>query len=390
MKISIPKTALVAALTRCAAVAHDKASLPILTHVLIEALPGSLRIHATDLEVGYSTVIDNIVWLGGGDEVFSRYTLPAKKLLEIAKAIPVDMIDLTNEDDHIFTISGGTASFVLHGLDPSEYPVVTPIEGEEVVLTAAALHEAIFPVVYCQSKNADKPNLNGIKFQLEENVEGDLFIVTAATDGHRLCLNTVPVAENEDEPETAKPVECNAELAKGVTIPSKAVAEILHLGTTGLAVLTMAGGQLCVSIGDERLTLRLLEGEFPDINRVIPKNQTSRIIVKRQALLDSIARVRIATDKENMRGVNMETEDGRINLSSTLPMQGVEARDSLSAEIIDTPPALRFCSEYLQQALTNIQTAEIEMHFIDAMSPMLILPHGTDFPQSVIMPMRGN
>jgi DNA polymerase III sliding clamp (beta) subunit (PCNA family) len=91
-----------------------------------------------------------------------------------------------------------------------------------------------------------------------------------------------------------------------------------------------------------------------------------------------------------MRGINMETADGRINLSSTLPMQGVEARDSLTAEIIEIPPALRFCSEYLQQALGNITTASIEMHFLNELSPMLIMPHGTDFPQAVIMPMRGN
>jgi DNA polymerase-3 subunit beta len=390
MRISIPKTALVAALTRCAAVAHDKTILPILTHVLIEALVGSLRIHATDLEVGYSTVIDNIVWLSGGDEVFSRYTLPAKKLLEIVKAIPVDMVDVATEGNQVFTISGGTASFVLHGLDPTEYPVVAVVEGEEITITAKSLHEAMAPVTYCQSKNPDKLNLNGMFFQLELNVEGDLFVVTAATDGHRLCLNTVPVVPvEEDESFISTSGELGV-LGVGVTVPAKAISEILHLSTEGLAVLTMAGQQLCISIGDERLTLRLIDGTFPDVNRVIPKNQTGRIIVKRQALVDAIARVRIATDKENLRGIDMEiSEDDQIVLAATLPMQGVEATDRVTAEIIDKPEPFRVSAEYLQQALSNISSTSIEMLFVDSMSPIMIIPAGTDFPQAIIMPMRG-
>lgn len=389
MIISVPKTAFVSALSRCAACANDKASMPILTHVLIQALATTIRVHATDLEVGYTTVVDNIVWLSGED-YFTKFVLPAKKLLEIVKAIPVEMVDITTTGDQAFTISGGTASFIIHGLDPAEYPEITTVEGEEITITAASLHEAIAPVVYCQSKNADKLNLNGINLQLELNAEGDLFVVTAATDGHRLCLNTVPVIPiEEDEPFISTDGELGI-LLKGITIPSKAVSEILHLGTSGLAVLTMSGNHLCVSIGDERLTLRLIDAPFPDVERVIPKNHTSRIIVKRQALLDAIARVRIATNKENMRGIDMEVfEADQIILTATLPLHGIEARDRVTAEIIDTPEPIRFSAEYLSQALSNITTANIEMLFVDATSPITIIPGGTDFPQAIIMPMRG-
>lgn len=390
MKISIPKTAFVSALTRCAACVPSGTSMPILGHVLIQALAGTIRINATDLEVGYSTVIDNIVWLEGED-FFTKYALPAKKLLEIVKAIPVEMVDFATEGDQAFMISGGTASFSLLGLDPAEYPEVKVIEGSEITITAKALHEVIAPVSYCQSKDINKLNINGMFLQLEKNVEGDLFVVTAATDGHRLCLNTVPVMPGEeDEPFISSESDLGI-LAKGITLPSKAVAEILHLGTSGLAVLTMAGNSLCVSIADERLTLRLIEGEFPDFNRIVPKNQTGRIIVKRQPLLDAIARVRIATDKENLRGINMDiTEDGRIALSATLPMQGIEARDHITAEIVTAPEPMKFSAEYLAQALANIQQSSVEMLFVDSLTPMMIIPAGTDFPQAIIMPMRNS
>lgn len=392
MKISIPKTAFISAMSRCAACVPSGTSMPILGHVLIQALATTIRINATDLEVGYSTVIDNIVWLEGED-YFTKYALPAKKLLEIVKAIPVDMIDFATEGDQAFTISGGTTSFTLLGLDPAEYPEVTVVEGSEITITAKSLHEAIAPVTYCQSKDINKLNINGMFLQLEENVEGDLFVVTAATDGHRLCLNTVPVIPvEEDEPFITSEGDFGL-LAKGITVPSKAITEILHLGTSGLAVLTidMNGNSLCVSIGDERLTLRLIGGEFPDVNRVIPKNQTGRIIIKRQALLDAIARVRIATDKENLRGINMDiTDDGRIALSAALPTQGLEARDHITAEIITAPEPMKFSAEYLAQALANIQTSSIEMLFVDSLTPMMIIPSGTDFPQAIIMPMRNS
>lgn len=394
MRISIPKNAFATALTRCAACIPSGNSLPILGQVLLKPTATSILVSATDLEVGYGTAVDNIIWLEGVEkDCFTEYTLPAKKLLEIVKAIPVEMVDIATEGNQTFTISGGTVSYTVLGLDQTEYPKVTAIEGSEIILTAKALHEAIAPVTYCQSKDHTKYNLNGILLQLEENEDGDLFIVTAATDGHRLCLNTVPViADEESEAHLATESDLG-KLAKGITLPSKAVAEILHLGTAGLAVLTMdePGNSLCVSIGDERLTLRLISGEFPDFNRIIPKNQTGRIIVKRQPLLDAIARVRIATDKENLRGINMEiTEDGRIALSAQLPSQGLEARDHISAEIITAPEPMKFSAEYLAQALANLQTASIEMLFVDAMSPVMVAPWGTEFPQAIIMPMRNS
>ena len=385
MHFTIAKTHFTAALARCAVICDVKASMAILANCLLTVTPDSLKIFATDLEVGYETAIE----IRDYDDLSSDpfiICVGAKKLCEFAKAIPAsDILVTIDAASHTITLGGGTAAFSMAGLDAEEYPSPQAVTGTEITIPAQQLHDALAPVTYCQSK--DKPNLSGVWLKLEENVDDDLFLVTAATDGHRICLNSTPLSGDEE----SVPLDFVAQLHAGVIIPSKAVTEILHLDTAGPAVVTVSSNHLVVSSGTERLTLRLIEGTFPDIDRVIPTEHNSRIIIKRQAFIDGVSRVRIASDKENMRGVTMETTlelDG-ITLAAAIPQQGIEAHDRVTADIIATPPPMRLCSEYLLQALNNIGTASVELLFKDAMSGLLITPVGTDFPQAVIMPMRG-
>jgi DNA polymerase-3 subunit beta len=398
MKFTIPQKELVAALTRCAAIAGGRSSTPILEQVLLDPRAGCLHVQATDLEIGYHTVVDGIIWLGVDTFVPGEYlpfTLPAKKLLEIVKAIPVTMVDFTAGDMQTFTISGGTVSYTLAGLDPSEYPATENIQGSFITIPAHTLHQALGPVTYCQSKNTEKANLNGSWFKLEENENDDIFLTTASTDGHRLCLNSIPIPGGDDD----EGLDYLPELAKGITIPGKGISEILALdiksgadedGNT-LAVITMANNSLAVSIGHERLTIRLLATEFPDVNRVIPTGQTERISIKRQSLIDSILRCRIATDKENLRGIDLKVNEERdgIVLSAAIPLLGLEAHDRITAEITESPEPMRFNAEYLLQALNNIGTTNVDILFKGPLTPVMIVPAGSDFPQAVIMPMRG-
>ncbi|MDD2365157.1 MAG: DNA polymerase III subunit beta [Desulfuromonadaceae bacterium] len=393
MKFTISKAPLVAALARCAAIAGSK-SMAILDNCLITVIPAAIKLFATDLEVGYETAIE----IRDPDFADCEFTscLLAKKLHEIAKAMPIS--DVTIDIDaatHKFTISGGTFSTTLDGHDATDYPQPPIITGEPLAIPAAQLLEAIAPVAYCQSKDGSKPNLEGVWLKFEENHDGDVFITTAATDGHRLCLNTTPITGDYD----SEPLDYIPALAKGIVIPSKAIGEILHLDTTPddetpcPCVITIAENKLVLTVREERLTITLCGLEFPDVNRVIPQGTTGKIIIKRQALIDAITRVKIATDKENMRGINLDALEDRsgITLSATMPQQNIEATDQITAELINYPCVIpiRFCSDYLLQALGNMAQTQIELNFKDPLSPMLITPAGTDFPQAVVMPMRG-
>lgn len=389
MKFTVSKAPFSAALARCAVISEVKSTLSILTHCLLTVTPGSVKIFATDLEVGYETAIE----IRDPDFENCAFTgcFPAKKLSEVVKSIPSNDVHIEIDTaQQTVTVYGGTVTFKLAGLDADEYPELPSVIGKEMVISASSIHDALAPIIYCQAKDPAKSNLNGSLFKLEENDDGDVFIVTASTDGHRLCLNTLPVSVSEDD-ERIPPLEYTPELASGVIIPAKAVTEILHLGTEGPAVVTIAGNNLLISSGDERLTLRLIDLAFPDVNRVIPKNQHGRIIIKRQSLIDAVARVKVATDKDNMRGIDLEVAADRdaITLSGSIPARGIEAQDGVTAEISGEIEPMRISCEYLLQALANITTASVELLISDPVSPLLIIPSGTDFPQAVIMPMRG-
>jgi DNA polymerase-3 subunit beta len=394
MKFTISKAPLAAALARCAAIADAKASMALLANVLLTITPGAIKVFATDLEVGYETAIE----IRDPDFADSAFVtcVPAKKLSEMIKAVPTTDIQFDIDCGlHKIIITGGTVSFKLAGIDADGYPQAPVVNGDEIVIPAKSLVDALTPVAYCQSKDATKPNLHGIWLKFEENNDGDVFITTAATDGHRCALHTTPVEGVETEQ-----LEAVTELVKGVVIPSKAVTEILHLSTTTdgdedgpcSCVITVAENKLVLAVSDKRLSLSLSGAEFPDVTQVIPKNTVGRIDIKRQALIDAITRVRVATDsKEKFRAISFSVAEdgGGIILDASAPAQDMEAQDRVTAEIITAPEPVKLNSEYLLQVLTNMHHGTVEIHFKDPLSPLLIMPSGTDSLQAVIMPMRG-
>lgn len=385
MKFSIPQKELSIALTRCAAIAaSSRTSLPVLANVLLTPLDSMLKICATDLEVGFTTIVDGIFWNEACNGNESPFLLPAKTLCDCIKAMPDG--DVTFDViDHIATISSGTARFVLTGLDSADFPQIETSPGDGITFDPTALGHVLKHVAYCQSRDADKFNLNGVFLQLEHNVEGDLFFVTAATDGHRLCTDTNQACSSDQDDLIEG--EIPDELVKGIVIPTKGVAELIKLVGDGPAVMSLVKNTLVVSLGDEILTLHLIESTFPDVKRVIPKDPPHQIKVKRQSLIDALERCRIITHKDSRR-VNLSASENSINIESAIPAVGQEAADHISAEYGDTPPAISLNVEYLLQALGNMSTAEVELYITDELTPMIINPVGTDFPQAIVMPMR--
>lgn len=391
MHFTIPKEGLLNALTRCNAIAPAKPSQPILSHVHL--VPGEeiLRIRATDLDISYETAIANLVWLGTA-EAGHPACLPAARLLEIVKAIPVTMIDIACSDHgcQTYTISGGTASFVLQGLDPEEFPArITFDQVEVLTINGQDLRRVLGHVRYCQSSDCTKPNLHGTLLKFEENDEGDVFTFSAATDGHRLCCDTASLSDSCGETELP-PLEFSDQLAAGIIIPTKAVEEIMSMTVDGPWVIGTSASAINISSGDETLSLRLGAGDFPDVNRVIPTGFTSTVSLKRQPFIDAIKRVRIATEKNSdYRGIDIAIDGESMQLSARNPMAGIEGTDILAVQTTGEPEPVKVSSDYLLQALGNLPGATVQIHFVNATSPLMITPEGTDFPQAIIMPMRG-
>lgn len=379
MHFTIQKTPFVNALSRAAAVAGNRTSMPILASVLLKVDDTGCRIMATDLEIGFETYIEHT----GDCDLDGLQTLalclPAKLLHDVAKAVPVPDVCLEMEDNKV-TVSGGTASFTIPPVDPDEFPSMPEVSGEQFDLTASSLVDILQDVAYAQSKQSDKYNLCGCFLKIKPNLEEELFLTAAATDGHRLALSSLPL------PGDPRPVP--ADLAKGVIISTKGVAEICKTKGNAPVVLCIAGNNLCIATDAEKLYIRLIDADYPDVDRVIPQNHPHRIEIKREALIDALQRVKIITNKENP-GVNFNTSTEGLELHTTRKASGCKAQDRVSASVSFHPIRFTAKADYLLQALEHLPDNFVQISCTaDGLAPLLITKLGTDEPLAVVMPMR--
>lgn len=381
MNVTIAKTELAAALAHCAAIAATSASMPTLANVLLSFNLVSLRLFATDLETGYETTVN---YISIDEETIDRpldiFTLPAKKLNECVKAIPVpDVIITINDTSNTVTIAGGTALFTLERLDADGFPSTPTIQGNDFDIDAPALVKIIESVTYAQCKDRNKYHLCSVFLKAEANMDDELFLTAAATDGHRLAVDSVPLP--------GEPREVPKDLTKGIIIASKGIDEICKIKTPGVIVLSIAGNNLCIATDNEKLYIRLVDGQYPDYGRIIPTDLDKRIEVKRQALIDSLERVRIMTVNKS-RGCNFDIGDSSITITADLVSIGGHAEDKVAAVIQADPFTMRINAEYLLATLENMPCGTVEISIKDPLSPLRINPLGTDEPIAIIMPMR--
>ena len=379
MHFTIQKTLFANALVRAAAIAGTRCTMPILACVKLVVDDFGCRVIATDLEISFETYIEHT----GDAELDGLQTLslclPAKLLADVVKAVPVSDVCLELEDNQVI-ISGGTASFTLAPVDPDEFPELPEVKGEQFDLTASSLVEILQDVAYCQSKDASRFNLCGCFIKIEPNSEDELFLTAAATDGHRMGLASVPL------PGDPRPVP--ADLAKGVIVSTKGVAEISKTKGNAPLVLSIAGNNLCISTDAEKLYIRLIDAAYPDYNRVIPQNHPHQIEVKREALIDALQRVKIITSKENP-GVNFYTSTEGLHLHTTRRAAGRKAHDRVSASVSFHPIRFTAKADYLLQALDHLVDATIQIHCTtDGLAPLLLTKQSSDATIAVIMPMR--
>jgi DNA polymerase-3 subunit beta len=379
MHFTIQKTLFSNALARAAAIAGTRCTMPVLACVLIKVDEFGCRIIATDLDVSFETYVEHTDdYLLDGLQTLTL-CLPAKLLADVVKSVPAPEVCLELEDNQV-TISGGTASFTISPVEPDEFPELPEVKGEQFDLTASSLVEILQDVAYCQSKDASKYNLCGCFLKIEPNQEEELFLTAVALDGHRLALSTLPL------PGDPRPVP--ADLAKGIIVSTKGVAEICKTKGVAPVVLSIAGNNLCIATDAEKLYIRLIDGTYPDVDRVIPQNHPHKIEIKREALIDALQRVKIITSKDNP-GVNFSTSIDCLKLCTRRKDAGSSASDKVSAWLPQEPVRFTAKADYLLQALEHLTSATIQIHCTaDGMAPLLITKLGTGEPLAVIMPMR--
>lgn len=373
MKLAIQKQELQRGLARLQAVVEKRNSMPILANVLLEASgegeEGSLQLSATDLEVGLRGSHPATIEKPGA------LTVAARKLYDIVRELPDESVQLTAGSDGYLEIRCGRARFSLAGTAAEEYPSLPDFQpGHLVRLQAAVLAQMIDRTMYAASVDETRYNLNGVYFEVLPDA-GKIRMV--ATDGHRLALVDRTAGSDLEG------------LASGVIIPRKGLAELKRLVDEEDAdevEIGFEGSSGLARKGSVTLVMRLIEGEFPNYQQVIPKPPDQPLTLPAEPLVRALRRVALLS-AERSRAVKVELAEGRLVLSSSNPDLG-EAQEEIEIDYEAESLSIGFNARYLLDSLGALGAKEVRLGIRDANSPAELRPTEDEDSLAVVMPMR--
>lgn len=372
MKLSIPRSELQRGLTRIQAIVEKRNSMPILANALLRAAkgdPGHLEIAATDLEVGIRGSHPADVSKAGS------LTVSARKLFEIVRELPEEPVLLAATANSYLEIHCGRSRFTLAGTAAEEFPTLPEFSPAALVrLPAAVVSSLIERTMYAASLDETRYNLNGVYFEL---VEDGAKICMVATDGHRLARVERVVASG------------GADLASGVILPRKGLAELKRLVDEEDADeidLGIEGNSALARKGEVALTMRLIEGEFPNYRQVLPKVITRKVTIASDTLSQALRRVALLS-VERSKAVRVELSAGRLRFSANNPDLG-EASEEIDIDYQGETLTVGFNARYLLDSLAAFKTKEVELGFEDELSPATLRPTEDPDTLAVVMPMR--
>jgi DNA polymerase-3 subunit beta len=365
--LTTTRDAILAPLQSVAGIVEKRHTLPILSNVLIEKRGDQLTLLATDIEIQVRTT--TVGDLGGED---ASVTVAARKLQDILRALPDGTdINLTLDDKRMI-VKAGKSRFSLQTLPAADYPSMTLPEGEHarLTLTQRAFKRQLAQVSYAMAQQDIRYYLNGLLLIADGS---ELRMV--ATDGHRLAY-------------TATTLEAPVAQRAEVILPRKTVLELARqLADSDDALeIVLAGNQAVFRFGAIELITKLIDGRFPDYERVIPQGHPRMITFERTALLSALQRAAILTN-DKFRGVRLVLGDGLLKILSTNSEQE-EAQEELEVDYHQAPLDIGFNVTYLLDVLNNLGSEQVEWRFNDSNSSTLITVPGNDTFKYVVMPMR--
>ncbi|MEY4725378.1 MAG: hypothetical protein RLZ36_5 [Pseudomonadota bacterium] len=349
-----------------AGIVERRHTLPILANVLIRKTGSALQLTTSDLEIQIRTTAE----LDGDAGNFTT-TVGARKLIDILRTMPSDQTVSLESSQNKLILKGGKSRFTLQSLPAEDFPLVQEAAnfGPSFSVPQKTLKELLHQVSFAMAVHDIRYYLNGILFVAEGK---QLSLV--ATDGHRLAFASATLDVEVPRQE--------------VILPRKTVLEMQRLlsDKEGAIEMQFAGNQAKFIFEGMEFVTKLVEGKFPDYNRVIPKNHKNTITMGRTALLATLQRTAILTS-EKFKGVRLNLEPGVLRVASSNAEQE-EAVDELEIDYNGDAIEIGFNVTYLIDALTNMDQDMVQVDLADSNSSALItIPENTTF-KYVVMPMR--
>jgi len=376
MNFEIVKKEFIKGLGLMQGVSGRKTTLPILSHILLEWDKNALFLTGTDLETGIREEIMVKTYQKGSASV------SAKKLYEIVRELPEETIHIQKKDNQWITLQCGKSVFNLAGLDPEEFPSFPAYQEENFSNVSTRLfREMIEKTSFAASNEESRYHLNGILFaQIKQG--GKEILRMVATDGHRLSLLD---RENQKI--------CGID-EKGMIIPKKGVLEVKKIigdrdGGEEMGIYFNATHGF-FKTGKSLTAIRLIDGEFPEYEQVIPKGNDQKIVMLKERIVSSLKRVSTMAS-ERMEGVKFSIKKNSVEMSSTHQDFG-DAQEEVEVVYEGPPLQVGFNARYLIEAFNVIDSEEVLMELKDEGSPGIIKPFSSTVGLSnqicIIMPMR--
>jgi DNA polymerase-3 subunit beta len=373
MELVVRKADLLRELQLFQGIVERKNTIPILANVLIEADGDEVKLLATDLEVGLRSKCPASVTKAGS------LTLPAKKLYEIIKALPDTDIRI-EENKNGVKVAADRFDSRMQTLPREDFPSLPEGTGEyTATLPRDVLKHMVSKTQFAITGEDTRYFLNGALF-----IQAADAMSLVSTDGHRLALITVP-----HEPARSKGKGKAAEEER-VILPRKTLLELGRLLAEGEGDIRYERGEnhLFFDIGGRLLISRMIDGQFPAFERVIPKSNDKRIEFDRDRLTSAVKRVALLSN-ERSRAVKFQIDKGKVEIASSSPEFG-EAKEVIIVEYDATPVTICFNAQYVLDFLSVVETDSVGLEFKDEMSQAVMKPIGAenyDYTY-VIMPMR--
>ena len=369
MEFTVRRFDLLQELTLIQGVVERKTTIPILANVLVRAEGGELTIIATDLEIGLRSMCPSKTTEPG------TITLPAKRLYEIVRALPDKEIKFKRGDANWVTVTCGTSRFRIAGLPQEDFPALPQAKGIITKIPAEVLSKLITRTIFAISTEDSKYTLSGALLVLKPGS-----ITMVATDGHRLA-HVEKSEALEDVTEEIK-----------VLVPKKAMSELVRMISESADMESIGfsrdDNHLFFDMGKRILISRMLTGQFPNYEAVLPRSNDRTFAVDRDEITSAIKRVAILSD-ERSKTVKLAVSNGSLEITASHSDLG-EAHETLEIEYDKEDLQVGFNYQYLLEFLANTDEPAVNFEFKDSerAAQLRALPAGDYNYRYVVMPMR--
>ena len=367
MKIVVDRDLLIDSLQLISNVVERRQTLPVLSNMRLLTNEGRLEMVGTDLEIELQASV------AVNAESDGEITVPAKKISDIWRSLPSEQSIVMEQVGDRLKIQSGGSSYSLSTIAVSEFPeVLGEVDGESIEINSEKFRQSVEEVAFAMAQQDVRYFLNGMLIEI-----GDGKIKLVATDGHRLALTEMDVTANA----------YGEGAVKKAIIPRKGVLELLKvLDGSETFTLVLSDKLIAVKSGRYQFTSKLVEGQFPDYNKVVPQGGGNELTIDRQSLREALQRASILSN-EKYRGIRLLVGSGNLKIQANNPEQE-EAEEVLEIFYEGEGLEIGFNVSYILDVLGAVSASEVKLTLSDGNSSALI--EGVDESNSlyVVMPMR--